>query len=155
MTASQFVYTYATIRDVVNEHDHQMRQGKPAKTKKRFGFIPGAEKPLVNFNTPALVVTKLGAQIVRHNFFLRHSVTADMIRKFLQLNRNLLKEPNGGGDISFQDDEEERAKPSSGFEPLTLEERMVELSRFDGELLEYDDRLSNKDGIVYGITINR
>jgi hypothetical protein len=154
VTASEFVYTYATIRNVVNEHDNQIREGKPAKTKKRFGFIPGKDKPLVNFDTPALVITKQGAQEQDRNLSLKYPITAAAIKSFLERNRNLLKE-DSGGDIQFQDDEKKRAKPSSDFDALSCEKGMAVLSQFDGDLLDYDDRLSTEDGIVYGITINR
>ena len=139
----------------MNEHDDQIREGKPAKNKKRFGFIPAGKKPLVKFDTPALVVTKQGAQEKNQNRFLKYPITAVAIKSFLEKNRNLLKVDDGGGDILFQDDEKERAKPSSGFVPLTAEAKMEQLSKFDGELLDYDDKLSAKEGLVYGITINR
>lgn len=148
---SDFVYSYATIRRVVNDHDRLIRDGIP-KTKKKYLFF-GEELPMVDMYRPELVVTQRGGQETMEEQFLKYPITAIAIKEFLENNRNFLAQNSAtGGDVTFNISD----KQSSELPPLYEEQRMAEVARlYDGELIDFDDELTSNGGLVYGVTINR
>ena len=134
---SEFVYTFATLRKIVQEHDKI--EGDPKKMK----------DPIVNFKRPELIVTQRGSQIQNENRLFKYSVTAAAISEFVRLNRNFLKETARGGDIEFVVDGDNHTK-------LALEDTLNEFAtNIDGEIIDYDDQFTQNSGLVYGIVVNR
>ena len=67
------------------------------------------EKTKVEFFEPALVITDMGAQERDDNKQLKYVITPPAILRFVQNNRRWFKEPDGGGDLEF--DNEEKVEP--------------------------------------------
>lgn len=148
LKSSQFVYKYGKIRRVVNNHDNLIRNGVPAKT----GLLGLKTLPLGDFYRPELIVTQRGGQDDDPNRYMNYAVTADAILEFLSNNRNLLKEDEETGkEIEFQ----QLDTKSEDLPKMYTESNIESLSRFDGEIIDYDDEDTNADGLVYGITLNR
>jgi hypothetical protein len=139
------IYGYANLRNLVKEHDRVYRKGVPAKDKGGFLGFNKKDKKLVDFDTPAHIVTQDGAQPDRGRY-LKYDITAQAILKFLELNRNLLKEDKDGGDIVL--DESEGENPPLAFE--TKLRKFIGLGQ-DARIIEFDDEFSSKN-LVYGIT---
>lgn len=144
---SEFVYTYGTIRRVVNDHDRLIRDGKPLSE----GFLGLRKKKLVDMYRPELVVTQRGAQDDDPNKYMNYAVTGPALIEFLSNNRQFLKQDEEGGDVEFQ----ELNEKSENLPELYTERKIDTLSKFDGEIVDYFDQTTNKYGFVYGITINR
>jgi len=142
LAGSSLIYKYANLRNLINEYDSAIRKGVPAKDKGNFFGFNKKDKPLVHFNTPALIVTNDGAQ--DRGRYLKYDITAQAILKFLELNRNLLKDENG--DIVL--DESEGEHPPLDFEK---ELRSFIGYGYDARITEFDDQF-NSNELVYGIT---
>jgi hypothetical protein len=147
-TASRFVYTYGTIRRVVNNHDSLIRENEPLKK----GITGRREEPMVDFYRPELIVTQRGGQDDDPNRYMNYSVTPAAMTEFLSNNRQFLKQSEEGGDVEFQ----QLDAKSEDLPKLFTEKTMEAASeRFDGEIVDYMDEKTNKFGLVYGIVLNR
>lgn len=135
---SDLMYTFASLRDVVNDHS------------KTFGAVDnGLTK--VEFTDPHLIVTQNDEQDLesRANAFLRTTVSAADMLKFLELNRNFYV----GDDLAFN--EEWSNKTAAETDPLAVEKDLkVMAEEYDAEFWEYDDQFAERD-LVYGLIINR
>jgi hypothetical protein len=146
LAGSSLIYGYAKIRNLVYEHDRNIRTIRnmpyPAKGGGFFGFNK-KDKPLVNFNTTALVVTDEGSQDERGRY-LKYDISAQAILSFLEQNRKLLKDGEDGIEV----DESEVDHP-----PLAFEKQLTNLidMHIDARITEFDDQFSGKE-LVYGIT---
>jgi hypothetical protein len=150
LKTSQFVYTYGTIRKVVKKHDININRGKPKKT----GLFKRKTLPLVDFYKPNLIMTQMNEEEERiiHNTYMKHSVSFQNILEFLKHNRQYLKQNDIGGNIEFQHLTD---KKSMDLSKMYTEKTIESLSRFDGEIVDYMDKFTNKYGLVYAITLNR
>jgi hypothetical protein len=138
------------LRNIVNQHDNLIREKIPATEKKLFGLIK-TKKPLVDFHRPELIVTQRGGQPDNPNRYLKYSITADAILGFIAHNRQFLDDRDGSGghgDVRFVAGNGDNTE-------LKMEADLREMSKFDGELLDYDDQETSHEGVCYGITINR
>jgi hypothetical protein len=145
LEGSSLIYGYASLRNLVNKHDRAVNNGVPNKDKGNFLGFNIKEIPLYDFDTPAYIVTQHGSQADRGRY-LKYDITAQAILKFLDLNRNLLKDDkNGNMEV---EEKSEGEHPPTGFEKLlrTLIER-----KQDARITEFDDQFNNKE-LVYGIT---
>mmetsp|Transcript_14078 Transcript_14078/g.19774 ORF Transcript_14078/g.19774 Transcript_14078/m.19774 type:complete len:465 (+) Transcript_14078:86-1480(+) len=140
---SQFVYNFANLRALVREHDRLIRDGEPAKEKVAFFFEK--EKPLVDFYRPELIVTQRGAQDDSMNRYFKYPITSASVLEFIQNNRKLLDDSEG--DVKLGDNPNET--------PLKMEELLEQQARYDGEMIDYDDQFTDKEGLVYALTVNR
>ena len=147
LKASKFVYKYGNIRKVVMEHDNKTRGGVPEKE----GFLGRKEKPLVDFYRSDLIMTQSGSQRNNPNRYLKYPVTLDAMLEFLGNNRHLLKDSKEDNAFEFQ----QLATESKALPELVTERELETLSIFDGEIIDYSDKKTNKEGLVYGITINK
>jgi len=143
LAGSSLIYGYANLRKLIKEYDRAIREGIPAKEKGNFFGFNKKDKPLVDFDTPALIVTVKGSQEDRGRY-LKYDITAQAILKFLELNRKLLKDENG--DIVLDESEVEHP-------PLKFEKELRDLidRRLDARITEFDDQFNNNE-LVYGIT---
>ena len=101
------------LRNIVREN-HET-------TKKKFIWF-GEEKEY-KFDTPALIITQEGAQEKSANAYLKYPITPNAILEFVAKNRRLLKEPNPGYGLEFDEDIVEDK------EPFVLEEKFWDLSQ--------------------------
>jgi hypothetical protein len=135
------------LRNIVNQHDNLIRDKIPAYETKFF-FIKTA-LPLVDFYRPELIVTQRGAQSDNPNRYLMYPITAVAILEFIANNRQFLDDNKGESDVKFV------AAGDGDNTNLKMEADLREMSKFDGELLDYDDQETSHEGLCYGITINR
>lgn len=133
------------LRNIVNQHDNLIREKIPATETKLFGLIK-TTKTLVDFHRPELIVTQRGAQSDNPNRYLMYPITAAAILEFIALNRQFLDD--SGGNVKFVAGNGDNSE-------LQMEADLREMSKFDGELLDYDDQETSHEGLCYGITINR
>jgi hypothetical protein len=147
LAGSSLIYGYAKLQNLINENDRAVRDGKPAKTDGFIGFYK-KDKPLVDFNTPARIVTQDGSQPDRGRY-LKYDITAQAILKFLELNRKLLNDENEKGKKGpIVVDESDVEHPPLAFEK---ELRKIIALNLDARITEFDDQFSGKE-LVYGIT---
>ena len=130
------MYDFASLRDVVKDHS------------KTFGDVDnGLTK--VEFNQPELIITQNDEEDLenRANAYLKTSVSAKDMLKFLQLNRNFYND--------YEFNEEWDKKTAEETEPKKLESDLKMMAEeYDAEFWEYDDEFAEKH-LVYGLIVNR
>jgi len=137
---SDLAYAFANIRDIVKKND--LVEGTPKEGKG------------VKFNTPALIITQGGAQPIDQNRLFRYPITAAAIERFLELNRNLLKQDPAGGNVSF--DDTNKSMSSNDLPRMPIEDLMTTFRQsIDGEFLDYDDKDTTNAGLVYSLFKSR
>mmetsp|Transcript_21018 Transcript_21018/g.26537 ORF Transcript_21018/g.26537 Transcript_21018/m.26537 type:complete len:458 (+) Transcript_21018:143-1516(+) len=149
LDVSQLIYQYVYIRRMVQEHESTVN-GNDKKTEEEKKSIP-----IIEFDTPALVVTDNAAGVEFKKSKLKHVITAAAIREFLTRNRAYVKEDKGG-DLTF--DETGKNK-----EITKVEEKLRSLEgRFNADIIEYDDSYVNNEGLLglgsellYSVVVNR
>lgn len=147
LLVSQFVYAFAKIRSLINEHDDKRRLTDFSNSK-------SAQDELVDFHKTDLVMT-------HEQYQKDHAVTAYLnkavnftdVLEFLKANRNTL----------YFDEENcihlrpslERERSSDSFIPSTVESQLNELCRrVDADIWEFDDEFSEEE-LVFSIIVNR
>ena len=100
---SDFVYLFRNMRNIVKTND-----GKLMKRKKSWFSSEWYE---VKFDTPSLIITQSDAPDDDLNKFLMYPVTPNAIKLFVEKNRNLFIEPEGGGFLAFDNDGIENKAP--------------------------------------------
>mmetsp|Transcript_37059 Transcript_37059/g.68640 ORF Transcript_37059/g.68640 Transcript_37059/m.68640 type:complete len:471 (-) Transcript_37059:166-1578(-) len=138
---SSFVYAFRNIRNIVKTND-----GKPKK--KKTGLFR-REEYTVKFDTPALVLTQKGAQEEDDNKFFKYTVTPDAIKLFIEKNRKWFKEPEGGGDWTFDKSVSEKTTP------FIFESEVKGVMQDNLKIVDYDDEFSTDEGgLVYAVVVN-
>jgi hypothetical protein len=143
--ASQLVYRYASIRNLVRKHDRNLSSYVPG--------CCGSEVELVDFITPSNVVTQRCACCAKNKVlksaYLRHCISPRSILKFIQDNRNFIDEGTRLRPL------EDRNKHTNEFNKLHFEiklERMV--SKFDADIWEFDDEYVGSE-LIFAVVVNR
>lgn len=133
---SRLMYAFGSLREVVNNHS------------KTFGAIDNGFTK-VEFDQPDLIVTQNDERDLesRSNAFLKTSVSAIDILKFLQLNRNFFDE-------NLQFNENWKEKTALNTDKFRIEDELKLMAEKDAEFWEYDDQFSKRD-LVYGLIVNR
>lgn len=140
---SNLVYSLGDLRQIVLDHGANFNEEMTEKEKK--------ENNIVEFDTPALVITKKSTGRVFQSTLLKHEVTADNVLQFIKKNRRYLTNDDSGK-IIFD---------TSGMntEPLPIEKKLEALKgKFDADIIEFDDDEANKglkSQLLYGIVVNR
>ncbi len=89
----------------------------------------------------------MGSQERDDNKQLKYTITLPAILRFLENNRRWFKDPDGDGELEFDDREKS--------EPFILEEQLKEQMVDNIKIIDYDDRFgTNRGGLVYGVVIN-
>lgn len=144
LAESNLIYGYATLRSLVKEYDRVVRKGVPARDKGGLFGWGAKDKELLDFDTPALVLTQGGAQVRGRLRYLKYDITPAAILKFLELNRNLIK--GDGAELVIEKIDGEH--PPSDFEKDL--KRLI-ARKIDARITEFDDEFSGAE-LVYGIT---
>ena len=137
------MYDYAALRQLVNKHDETLTRGMEESKK---------DDDIVQFDTPALVVTKNSDDKARHlqSTVMKHSVTFPAILEFVQKNRNLI-----GEECAALKPVEDRKKKPEDFPKLKIEKRLEKMiSRFDIAVWEFDDEFESSE-LVFSIILNK
>jgi hypothetical protein len=142
---SQFVYDYASIRELVLKHDKFLTADVDEKKR---------NKDIVEFVTPALVVTKKSADVGHlKSAVLKHTVTLAAIIEFVNKNRHLIMEDDGGNLVLRP--KEDREKDPDDFDKLSFESRYRRLlNNYDSDIWEFDDEYSSNE-LVFSVIVNR
>jgi len=159
LLGSSLIYGYAQLRYLVNEYDNATRNGDAAKDQGNFFGFNKKDKPLVNFRNPEYIVTQKNSRPDRGRYltqkgnqkrgrYLKKDITAFHVLKFLELNRNLLKDENGH--IVLDESQGKVNHPRTDFEK-ELKRHFKLLLR--ARITEFDDQFNGKE-LVYGITID-
>lgn len=138
---SDFVYLFRNMRNIVKTND-----GKLMKRKKSWFSSEWYE---VKFDTPSLIITQSDAPDDDLNKFLMYAITPNAIKLFVEKNRNLFIEPEGGGFLAFDNDGIENKAPF-GVEAL-LKDQMED----NMKIVDFDDEFTTNDGgVTYGVVVN-
>lgn len=109
------------------------------------------ENNIVEFDSPALVITRKSTGRVLQSTLLKHEVTADNVLQFIQKNRRHLTNDDSGN-IIFD-------TSGKNTKPLPIETKLEALKgKFDADIIEFDDDEANKglkSQLLYGIVVNR
>lgn len=111
-------------------------------------------KDIVEFVTPALVVTKKSADVGHlKSAVLKHTVTLAAIIEFVNKNRHLIMEDDGGNLVLRP--KEDREKDPDDFDKLSFESRYRRLlNNYDSDIWEFDDEYSSNE-LVFSVIVNR
>ncbi len=112
-----------------------MKKNRDMIKKKKTGWF-SSEKFKVEYDTPALILTQRGAQDDNKNQYLKYEITPDAIKLFIEKNRKWFSEPEGGGDLTFDETVTEKT------EPFSLEEKVAQAAKDNMKFIDYvsDDR---------------
>ncbi len=152
LLVSQFVYAFAEVRSLINEHDDKRRLKDFSNSKS--SRSKSSQEELVDFRKTDLVMT-------HEEFQKDHAVTAYLnkaihftdVLEFLKANRNNLyfDEQNC---INLRSSLE-RERSSDSFFPSTIESQLNKLCRrIDADIWEFDDEFSEEE-LVFSIIVNR
>lgn len=133
---SAMVYTFASLRKVVNAHC------------KTFGDQDD-EHEKVEFIRPELIVTKNAARDMEHrkNAYLKNCVSFDAVLEFVQLNRKYF-DNDGEFNPEWKTASETTHRP-------TFEAKLKAFAeRVDADIWEFDDEFAKKE-LVYGLIVIR
>jgi len=138
---SCFVYDFRNIRNIVKTND--------GMTKKKKTGLFRREEYKVAFDTPSLILTQKGDQEEDENRFFKYAVTLNAIKLFIEKNRKWFKEPEGGGDWTFDKSVSEKTTP------FIFESVVKDVMQENLKIVDYDDEFStDKGGLVYAVIVN-
>ena len=137
-SASNLVYVFSNLRKIVTNHGKSFDDDDTISGK-------------VAFVQPDLIITQKASERTFQTTHMKDIVTAADILKFVELNRQYLRMDEKSGSLVFD-------KTASNKEKFYFEKGIDTLSRFDADIIEFDDRRAN-DGssseLVYSIVVNR
>ena len=130
--ASNLVYVYANLRDIVLKHG--------MTSDKNIG------KDIVKFEQPELIVTQKSDERRFKTTLLKYNVSATAILKFVDLNRKHLKLESGS--LAFD-------KTGSNTDSFYFENGLQTLkNKFESEIVEFNDEEKDKE-LLYAVVVNR
>lgn len=139
---SRMVYYFASIREIVKEHEATFHLDLTDEEKKC--------KTLVNFDTPALIITQQSDFKPFPSTFMHAPVTFAAIKEFLEKNKKYIKQ-DGMTDYPVFVPEGDNTVD------VSLIKIMSDMDS-DCEFIDFDDRLSEeglKSELIFSVMINR
>jgi len=141
---SALAYSYATLRDIVRDHEITIPENKD-------------NEDAVAFTQPDLIYTQHhGEEPEFKDTHMKYPVTAVAILKFIKLNRRFLKDEEGT--LTFDKDGDAHLE-EGGDKVLNISRRLMQVDdEFDADIVDFDDEFVEegmKSELVYSIIANR
>lgn len=141
LRASNLVYSFANLRDIVNDNDSNINSSN-------------VKEGMVEFDKPSLIITQGaddGNRLFK-NTYLKHPITASAVHTFTESNRKLGLLGYDDGIVFKPGCKKSWNQP---IEELPIEQKLkVLMEKFDAEIVEFDDEFASSE-CLYAVVVNR